>query len=51
MVEIDYKIYCWWGAVQNSSLSRSQHPNGQTRYWFLSGGKNYKSLPEKRMKY
>ncbi len=50
MVEIDYKTYCNWGAVQNFSLSKSHYPNGQARYWFKLGGQNYKTLPEKRMK-
>ncbi len=45
-VEIDYKLYCWWGAVQNTSLYRSAYPNGQMRYWFEVGGKNYKPTPE-----
>jgi len=44
MVEISYATYCRWGALQNSSLSRSKYPNGQDRYWFMIGGKNYKSL-------
>ncbi len=50
MIEITYKNYCSWGAVQNPSLSRIQYPNGQTRYWFKIGGQNYKNLTEKGMK-
>ncbi len=50
MVEINYKTYCFWGAIQNPSLHRSFYPNGQARYWFQEGGQNYKTLPEMRMK-
>jgi len=49
MVEINYETYCQWGAVQNNSLSRTRYPKGQSRYWFRSGGQNYKTLPEKGM--